>query len=64
MNYFIARDLKVSGKVWSSTFFLKQRKIAIDEKVVSSGVPGCDLYGPKGLFCKKKYMYKLGLAGC
>ena len=35
---------KVSGNVWSSTFFLKQRKIIIDEKVALFRVLGCDLY--------------------
>ena len=45
----IVRDLKVSGNVWSSTFFLKtERKIIIDEKVALFGVLGCNLYESKG----------------
>ena len=44
----IVRDLKVSGNVWSSTFFLKQQNIIKDETVALFGVLGCDLYESKG----------------
>ena len=45
---FNVRDLKVSGNVWSDTFFLKQQNIIIDETVALFGVLGCDLYESKG----------------
>ena len=57
----MVRDLKVSGNVWSSTFFLikTERKIITYEKLARFRVLGCDIYDSKGTTANNKNMVLL-----